>query len=193
MFLLCVYLCSPAPGRCRSNQVCSPGSGLPWCCGGSADILPSGRRRRLAPRGRCCCCRDTPHSRRLATTGRHRNQGRTCRSVDLRQSGVHVNKGSSDPRQVLHINKCTCVPLPAVTAQTEGLWVVMAGSGEESSTALNVRTQAGLTGLSGDRVTMVTLHTPASGTQESHQNQKQDTTLEHLTTFYSSVYIISCL
>lgn len=56
----------------------------------------------------------------------------------------------------------TCVPLPAVAGQTEGLWVVVAGRSEESSTALNVWTKTWLTGLSGDRVTIVTLHTPAS-------------------------------
>lgn len=38
--------------------------------------------------------------------------------------------------------------LSAVTGQTEGLWVILAGSGEESAAALNVRTQAGLARLS---------------------------------------------
>lgn len=42
----------------------------------------------------------------------------------------------------------TCMSLPAGTGQTEGLWVVLAGSGEKSSAALNVWTQAGLAGLS---------------------------------------------
>lgn len=51
---------------------------------------------------------------------------------------------------------------PAVTAQTEGFWVGSAGSGEESSAALNARTQAGLTGPPGDRVAIKTLHTPVA-------------------------------
>lgn len=55
-------LCSPGPQRCRSNQVCSLGSVVPSCCGGSGDIPPSRRRRRCGHRGQCCCCTDTAHS-----------------------------------------------------------------------------------------------------------------------------------
>lgn len=56
----------------------------------------------------------------------------------------------------------TCVPLLALTDEPEGLWVMLTGSGEESSTAQNIWTQTWLTGLSGDWVTIVTLNTPAS-------------------------------
>lgn len=63
------------------------------------------------------------------------------------------------------------MPLPADAGQAERLWVIMAGSGEEPSTVQNIRTQAGLAGLSGDWVTIVTLHTPASATQVCNENR----------------------
>lgn len=54
----------------------------------------------------------------------------------------------------------THVTFLANAGETEGLWVVLTGSGEESSATLDVRTQAGLAGLSQRGVTMVTLLTP---------------------------------
>lgn len=42
----------------------------------------------------------------------------------------------------------THVTFLANTGETEGLWVVLAGGGEESSAALDIRAQAGLAGLS---------------------------------------------
>lgn len=76
-------LCSPGPPRCRSNQVCSLGSGVPSCCGGSADTLPSRRRRRCGRRGRCCCCSGTARSWHPPTPGRHSNPGCIAHSWDL--------------------------------------------------------------------------------------------------------------
>lgn len=72
-----------------------------------------------------------------------------------------VNNGSESQYHSIS----TCVSLLAVTGQTEGLWVVVAGRSVELSAAHNVWTQAGLTGLSGGRVAIVTLLTPASATQ----------------------------
>lgn len=80
------HLCSPVPERCRSNQACSLGSEVPWCCGGSAGILPSRRHRRSGRPGRCCCCRDTAHTEHLAGPGCHSNQGCICHSLVLRES-----------------------------------------------------------------------------------------------------------
>lgn len=72
--------------------------------------------------------------------------------------------------------------LLAVTGQTEGLWVILAGSGEESAAALNVRTQTGLARLSvASRVAIVTFHTPESATQHY--------LLSHLQTIHPSIHL----
>lgn len=42
----------------------------------------------------------------------------------------------------------TFMTLSAITDQTEGLWIMLAERGKKSAAALNVWTQAGLTGLS---------------------------------------------
>lgn len=84
-----VHLCSHGPGHCRSNQVCSPGTVVPSCRGGSASTLPSDCRRRCGRPSLCCRCRDTPHSGRLVMPSRRRIQGGTCRSAHLRQQHPH--------------------------------------------------------------------------------------------------------
>lgn len=59
----------------------------------------------------------------------------------------------------------TRVSIQAVAGQTAGFWVLAAGAGEEPLAGLDVRTHTGLTGLPGDWVAIVTLHTPGSSTQ----------------------------
>lgn len=91
------YLCSPVPERCRSTQACSRGSEVPWCCGGSAGILPSRRRRRSGRPGQCCCCRNTAHTERPAMPGCHSNQGCISHSSALKESECNNRRMPSGP------------------------------------------------------------------------------------------------
>lgn len=170
------YLCSPVPERCRSNQVCSPGSGLPWCCGGRAGILPSRHHRRLDHPDRCCCCKDTAHSYQPAMPTRHSNQGCICHSLALKKSQRHNFTFCSwtgpdetclagvQGRRWGQTLTPTFMSLPASTGHTEGLRVTVTRGGKKAPAALNVRAKAGLTGLPGDGVAIVTLLTPETAT-----------------------------
>lgn len=54
--------------------------------------------------------------------------------------------------------------LPANTGQTKGLRIMVARGGKKAPAALNFRAKAGLTGLPGDGVAVVTLLTPKTAT-----------------------------
>lgn len=76
-------------------------------------------------------------------------------------------------------SELTCVALPAVTSHSEGLCVVFTGSSKESPTADIIWAQAGLTRLSGDRITIVTILAPTAATDTDHQNQNMFTLKDH--------------
>ena len=59
-----------------------------------------------------------------------------------------------------HTHTPTFVSRQAVAGQTSGLRVLGTGAGKVSPTGLSVGTQTRLTGFPGNRVTIVTLHTP---------------------------------
>lgn len=59
--------------------------------------------------------------------------------------------------------------LPAGAGQTEGLRVMVTRGGKEASAALNVWAKAGLTGLPGNGVAIVTLLTPETATASVRQ------------------------
>ena len=115
----CLYLCSPGPGRCRSNQVCSLGIVVQTCCEGSADILPSGRHRRCGLPARCCCCRDTPHNWHLAMPGCHRNQGCICRTVDLKESRGDIDSLNTDSPELWKLTHWTPTHLNTDSLNTD--------------------------------------------------------------------------
>lgn len=98
MLFQCTHSCSPAAGRCHSNQACSSGRRGLRCGTSSADTRQFGRRRNPGPTCRCCCCTDRAGIAPPPHWGFHSNQ------VSIRHS-EHLERTGEDGWIYRH---CTC-------------------------------------------------------------------------------------